>query len=119
MIYKKSWKYILKHAFGGYYRPKAVKKFSDIYIGRFGGYMQGYCNLSQFGNCWIYNNATVSGNAQVTEGACIYNEARVCENAKVSGNAQVYGYAYVYGHAKISGNANVGNNTVTCGNINQ
>ena len=122
MIYKKSWKYILIKAsclddlyFG--YRPKAVKKFSDVYIGRVGGYVHGYHNLSQSGNCWIYCNAIVSDNAQVTENACIYEEARICENAKVYGNAKVSGHAYVYGYAKVYGNANIENNTVTCGDV--
>ena len=44
------------------YRIKALKDFSDVKKGDFGGYVQQESNLSQFGNSWIYDNAWVFGN---------------------------------------------------------
>jgi len=41
------------------YRIKALKDFSDVKKGDFGGYVQKESNLSQFGNAWIFDNAKV------------------------------------------------------------
>jgi hypothetical protein len=56
MIYKKSWKYILiKDNYSDFYRLKALKNFLDVKRGDLGGYVEGYYNLSQSGDCWIYD----------------------------------------------------------------
>ena len=73
MIYKKSWKYILIEG-NCLYRIKSLKDFKDVRKGDIGGFIQGYHNLSQSGNCWIYNNAQV------------FNRARVFGNAIVTDN---------------------------------
>lgn len=125
MIYKKSWKYILfrddyyfciKYK---YYRLKSLKDFSDVKKGDFGGYIRCYRNLSQFGDCWIYDNATVVDNAQVLENAKVYKDSTVRGYTKVYGNAIVTDYtvvcggakvhdnAKIYGHAEISGEARI------------
>lgn len=44
------------------YRIKALKDFSDVKKGDFGGYVQQERNLAQFGNAWVYDNARVYGN---------------------------------------------------------
>ena len=89
MIYKKSWKYILKHAFG-FYRPMAVKNFSDVSFGELGGFVQSYHNLSQSGNCWVYNKARVFDNARISENAKVFN-AIVKNNSIVSGDTIITG----------------------------
>ena len=92
------------------YRIKALKDFSDVRVGDLGGYIERKENLSQKGNCWVYNNACVFGNARVYEDACVYGNAHVFDNACVCGNARVYEDAYVYG------NAHVFDNACVCGN---
>ena len=93
------------------YRIEALKDFSDVKKGEKGGFVESEDNLSQNGNCWIYDdakvfdNASVFGNAIVGENACIKDNARVFENAIVSGNAKIYGYAKIYGNALIYENA--------------
>ena len=67
------------------YRIKALKDFSDVKKGDFGGYVQQERNLSQFGNSWIYDNAWVY------------------DDAKVFGEAQVFGDAKVFGDVIASG----------------
>ena len=52
------------------YRIEAVKEFADVKKGDKGGWVESENNLSQDGNCWIYDNAKVLG------------EAKVCCNAK-------------------------------------
>ena len=120
MIYKKSWKYILiddNHIYG---RLKAVKDFSDVRKGDLGGYIQGYRNLSQKGDCWIYGNAWVFDDAQVSENAQIYGDDEFSElikiqifgNARIYGDAIVSGFAYISGRAQVCGNANIANQTL-------
>lgn len=71
------------------YRIKALKDFSDVRVGDLGGYIERKENLSQKGNCWVYNNACVFGNARVYEDACVYGNAHVFDNACVCGNAKI------------------------------
>lgn len=71
------------------YRIKALKDFSDVRVGDLGGYIERKENLSQKGNCWVYNNACVCGNARVYEDAYVYGNAHVFDNACVCGNAKI------------------------------
>ena len=73
----------------GLYRIKALRDFNDVKKGDIGGYVEGEKNLSQLGDCWIYDNAKV------------YDNAEVCDNAQVCGKAKVYGNAYVFGNARV------------------
>ena len=117
MIYKKSWKYILIKNSRYYllYRIKALKNFSDVSKGDIGGYVSSYHNLSQSGNCWVYNNATIRGSAQVTKNACVYDYAVICDYVRVTDNAKVSGQSLIYRYAIIFGNANIKNQTLTEG----
>ncbi len=103
------------------YRIEALKDFGDVKKGDKGGYVESEKNLSQKGNCWIYDNAKVFGraviydDAKVFGNAKIYGEAFVRGNAKVCGNAQICGNAYVYNDAKVYGNAKVYGEVEVCG----
>jgi len=111
----------------GLYRVKALKDFSDIKAGDVGGYVESEHNLSQSGNCWVYDNAQVYGNALVYGNAWVcgeavvhgnawvYDNARVYGEAQVSNKAQVYGNAEVFGNARIYDNAQVSNNAQVYG----
>ena len=112
MIYKKTWKYILirdksywceAHNF---FRPKALKNFSDVTKEDIGGFINGFHNLSQLGDCWVYDNAMITGpgNSKVS-------------GAQVSGNAKIKDYVYVGGMARIFGNAQVKNNAQILDNV--
>ena len=77
------------------YRIEALKDFGNVKKGDKGGYIENENNLSQEGDCWIYDNAYV------------YDNAKVCGDVIISDNAQVYGNAEVYGNAAIKGDAKV------------
>lgn len=77
------------------YRIEALKDFADVRKGDLGGYISSESNLSQEGDCWVYDNAMVFGNAKV------YGYAMVCDNAWVFGDAWVFDDAWVFGQAKI------------------
>ena len=88
----------------GLFRIKALKDFNDVKKGDIGGYVESEKNLSQLGDCWIYDNAKV------------YDNAEVCDNAQVCGKAKVYGNAYVFGNAKVCCKARVEDNAVVWNN---
>lgn len=60
------------------YRIKALKDFFVIKAGDLGGYVESEDNLSQEGNCWIYDDAKVYG------GSKVFGNARVAHNATVN-----------------------------------
>ena len=86
-------KYILHHKEGNLWRIQACKDFGDVAKGEFGGLIEKEANLSQEGDCWVYDNAWIYDDAQ------IFGNAKVCDNASIFGNAQIYGDVWVYGAA--------------------
>lgn len=121
-----------------YYRIQALKDFGDVKAGDIGGFVASEDNLSQEGDCWIYDTASVLedaqvyGNASIRNYACVSGNAKVCgcatvsgkanvfENAKVKGEAVIQDYARVHGNcvidgkAIISGNAKISGKAIVC-----
>ena len=56
------------------YRIEALKDFSNVKKGDKGGFVEYEDNLSQHGDCWIYDDARVFGNAEV------YGNAEISSN---------------------------------------
>ena len=100
-----------------FYRIKALKDFSNVKKGDKGGFVENEENLSQNGNCWVYNDAKVFDNAKVYDNVKVCNNALVYDNAEIRGNAQVLGYAQVYSNAKVRGNAKVCDNAEIYDNV--
>ena len=109
------------------YEGYLLHKIRRLPDGELGGWIQSENNLSQDGNCWVYENAKVygdarvygnakiDGNAEVYGNAQVYDSANVGENAKVYGNAKIYDHAEVYGEAQVYDNAEVYNDVEICG----
>ena len=97
------------------YRIEALKDFGNVKKGDKGGYIEKEENLSQNGDCWVYDNAIVFGNAKVDGNAKVYDNAKVFENAKVCGNVAVYGKAQVYDDALVCEDAQVYGYAWVCG----
>ena len=85
------------------YQIQALKDFGNVKAGDLGGWIQRERNLSQEGDCWVYDNAQVFGNAQVSDNARVYDNAWVYDNAQVFGDAEVSDMWYG-GGAKVGGN---------------
>ena len=104
------------------YRIEALRDFSDVKKGDKGGFVEKEENLSQDGDCWVYDDAKVFGNAEVyydaivRDNAIVRGKARVCQNAEIRGNARIYDNALVRGNAIVSNNVIVCDNAVVCGN---
>ena len=98
------------------YRIKSLKDFGNVKKGDKGGFVEKEENLSQSGDCWVYDNAKVYNNAKVFDYADIYGNAEIFGNAIISGNARVYGNAKVYHYAMVYDNAEVCDNAIISGN---
>ena len=93
---------------------EALRDFGDVKKGDKGGFVENEKNLSQRGDCWVYENARVYGKARVFDKAKVRNEAKVLDDAVVYGNAEVFGNAKVCGNATIFGNAQIRCDAVVC-----
>ena len=89
------------------YCIEALRDFSNVKKGDKGGYVENESNLSQYGDCWVYDNAKVYANAVVCGYAIISGNAIISDNAEVYGNAEIGDNARVYGNAEIGENAKV------------
>ena len=107
----------------GFYRVKALRDFNDVKKGDIGGYVESENNLSQLGDCWIYdnavvrdnakiyNNAVIRDNAVVRDNAKIYNNAvirdnaTVCQDARIWANSKILNYCQIYGNVEVCGDA--------------
>lgn len=85
-------------------------QIQSISSGILGGWIEKEENLSQEGDCWIFENAEVYENTR------IYGNAKIFGFTKVSGNAKVFGNAQIFGNAIVSGNVKVWGKTQVFGN---
>lgn len=86
------------------YRIEALKDFYRAKKGKLGGFVESEDNLSQEGDCWIYDDACVFDNARIEDSAiaahyaCVYSKGIVKGYAAVSDEGKVYGNAKIYGN---------------------
>jgi len=83
-------------------RITALKNFGDVKKGDEGGLIQKEYNLSQSGDCWVYDNAKVIGNGRVL------GDAKIFDNVEVQDYAVVKDKAEVRGNTKVISTATVG-----------
>ena len=76
------------------HRIEALKDFGHIHKGDKGGFVEGEKNLSQDGDCWIYD------------------DAKVYDMGFVLGNSKVYGDSVINKAVKIEGNSVIINSTI-------
>lgn len=111
------------------YRIKALKSFNDVKEGELGGFVESYSNLSQYDNCWIYNDAVAMDNSVVTHNARIRDNAIICDKASINDNSSVIEQAIISGcvnildrsliagSSKIFGNCMIVNDSYITGNV--
>ena len=71
------------------YRIRALKDFSDVKKGDLGGYVESEDNLSQTGNCWIYDDSIVGLGARVINNAVVKDCSTVIAHSEISDNAVI------------------------------
>lgn len=94
------------------YRIKALKDFSDVKKGDLGGWIESERNLSQDGDCWIYDNASCFDSASITQNATMFNNSIAYHNAQVYGQASIKDNAVVRNNALVMNCAIVKENAV-------
>ena len=66
------------------HRIKALKDIgTDVKKGDLGGFVESERNLSQKGNCWVYDSAKVFGSAEVYSSAEVYGSAEITKPTDV------------------------------------
>ena len=104
------------------YRIQALKDFSDVKVGDKGGWIEREQNLSQEGNCWLYDNAKAYEYSQVTEDVKadsnveIYGNAFLWGSVKIGWDVKIHGYSRVYGNVCMFDDVEVCDHTIVCGN---
>lgn len=88
------------------YRIEATTDFGDVKKGQLGGYVESESNLSQRGECWIYDNA------MVFDAARVYGDAKIYDEACIFAKAHVYGTSIVKGKANILDNVRIADSFV-------
>ena len=107
----------IQYGFTKLYRIRALKDFADVKKGDIGGYVEHKGNLSQYGDCWIYDNAIVLGNARVEGNATVRNYGIVEDHARICGHSSVSELAMVRDNVTVDGFVEIKGNTLVLGNI--
>ena len=87
------------------YRIKALKDFSDVKKGDLGGWVFSKNNLSQEGDCWIYNNAKCMDNARVCDDSCMYDYSVMRNNSCMYDSSRMYDHSIMYDHSEMHDNS--------------
>ncbi len=95
------------------FRIRALKNIgNNVKKGDLGGFVESENNLSQKGDCWIFNLAKAYDNAMIYGEAEIYDSAEIFGSAMVHDLAKVYDHAMIFGEAEIYGEAKIYNSMV-------
>lgn len=95
------------------YRIRALKDFSDVKKGQYGGYVESEENLSQTGNCWIYDNSIVCKGSRVIDNAVVKDASKVICDSEVSGDAIIEKGSLIDESSVVSDQARVIDSLVT------
>ena len=87
------------------YRIQALRDFSDVKKGDLGGFVESEENLSQEGNCWIYDMAQAVEKSRVTGDACLRDCAKMYDSSILRDKAQLQGCARMIQYASLEDNA--------------
>lgn len=95
---------------GNMFRIMALRDIDNFYRpikkGEYGGLISSSANLSQSGECWIFDNSIVSQNATVQDNAAVAGNSEVlgnsviCEHAFVK-DSIIYNRAFIGGGSKV------------------
>ena len=78
------------------YRIKALKNFSNVKAGDLGGWVSSEYNLSQYGNCWIYDNAICMNNSKMYDNSKIYDDSKMYDNSKMYDDSMMFEDSEMY-----------------------
>ena len=79
------------------YRIRALKNFKNVKVGDLGGWVSNENNLSQYGDCWIYNNAMCMDNSRMFGNSRMYNNSKMFDDSKMFGDSRMYNNSKMFG----------------------
>ena len=98
------------------FRIRALKDFGNVKAGDIGGWVCSYNNLSQEGNCWIYDNAECLDNARIFDNAMMFDNAIMFGNSVMYDNAVMLNNSIMYDNSKMFNKAKMFDNSIMCNN---
>ncbi len=97
---------------GGMSKVKRIQALIDIpetgvKVGDIGGWIEDERNLSDYGSCWVFDDAIIYGDARVMENAMVRGKAKIhgVRGVIIKGNAVVDGDSQIFDAVLIEGNA--------------
>nr|DAK32172.1 MAG TPA: Putative transferase, nesg, ydcK, Structural Genomics.38A [Caudoviricetes sp.] len=87
------------------YRIQALRDFSDVKKGDLGGFVESEANLSQMGDCWIYDMAQAVEKSIVEGDACLRDCSKMYGSSLLKDKAQLQGCARMIQYASLEDNA--------------
>lgn len=87
------------------YRIQALRDFSDVKKGDLGGFVESEENLSQMGDCWIYDMAQAVDKSRVEGDACLRDCSKMYDSSLIKDKAQLQGCARMIQYACLADNA--------------
>ena len=103
------------------YRIKALKDFSDVKAGDFGGWIESKENLSQEGNCWIYDEAMCMDHAKVCDNCAMHDFSAMFDNSRMHDTAvmvddtMAFDYSIMYDNSIMFGSSKRYDNSIMRG----
>ena len=98
------------------YRVIALKDFADVRKGELGGWVESEKNLSQEGDCWIYNNAKCIDNARMYDNSCMYDNSEMRGNSKMHNYSEMHDNSRAYDSSEMHGNSEMHGHSIRYGN---
>lgn len=83
------------------HRIKALKDFGNVKAGDLGGWIEFEANLSQEGDCWVYDEAMAYDGACVCDKAILRHNTQAYDSALIKDSAVLIDHACAYGKAVV------------------
>ena len=83
------------------YRIRALKDFSNVKKGDLGGWVSSENNLSQEGDCWIYDEAKCMDNARMYDNSTMHDYSKMYDYSIMRGNSEMYGHSEMFNYSEM------------------
>jgi len=87
------------------FRIKALKSFGSVEKGDIGGYVTSEKNLSQDGNCWVFDKAEMHNKSRLFDDAKMYDESKMYNESKMLNFAEMYDNAEMHNESEMHNNS--------------
>lgn len=100
------------------HRIRALRDFNDVREGDIGGYVEKEKNLSQCGNCWIYDEAKAMDNSRIYDDSIMYDNSEMhensimCDDSEMHNDSELHGNSAMYNNSMIFDNSSMHDNSI-------